>query len=339
MNKETLACDPSRWNHQTPPDQIKEDLAFYGLEHGHSPEHQKEKGVFVIGYYYQVNSQQKTIYSLNPENGSTYPQDVRQMFDTSTLRGQQEKIGFEKLTQLFFVAPAGSLAIWISPAGDTYSYPRIYMGQVGSTDENGNKTIEAIDFNCDLKDQQLKSLLEKLDPQIYLTPTPDDNDFLQSPLLLTPGEEKPIHHPKEILTAIKELGISHIHGVPIEKIVPQIEEKTWQIYLEKSKEITQRIAFKIKTALDAQNHYQALFYMAQFEQEIAHQGGFFALQSSCGAAISSIFSLSPRPQYGLPAFGLEITGNIQTCPACGHTFNHSIPIGGHCPYCGAERKC
>jgi len=340
MSKEALACDPSRWSVPNKPlSRIETETAYYGLEHGYSPEHQKEKGVFVIGYYYQVNSAQKTVYSLNPEDGSIYPQDVRQMLKTTTQRDQQEKAGFEKLTQLFFAAPAESLAVWVSPAGDTYPHPRIYMGQVGKTDENGNKTIEALDFNCDLTNQQLKALLEKLAPQIYLPQAPNAGDFLDHPLLFTPNKEEPTRRPEEILTAIKELGINYIHGVPIEKVFQQTKEKIWQTYLEKSKKIAQRTAPKIKAALDAQNHYQALLYMAQFEQEIAYQGGFFALQSSCGSAISSIFTHSSRPRYGLPAFSLEITGGAKTCPVCGHTLTHPIPIGGHCPYCGAERKC
>ena len=342
MSKEKLACNPNRWSvSQKPLSAIETETAYYGLEHGYSPEYQKEKGVFVIGYYYQVNPQQETIYSLSPEDNSVYPQDVRQMLKTTTKRDQQEKMGFEKLTQLFFAAPpaGGGLTIWVSPAGDTYPYPRIYMGQVGATDENSNKTIEALDFNCDLNNHQLKALLEKLDPQIHLPQTPDAGDFLDHPLLLTPNKGRPTRRPEEILTAIKELGINYIHSVPMEKVIQQTEEKTWQTYLEKSRKIAQRTAPKIKAALDAQNHYQALLYMAQFEQEIAYQGGFFALQSSCGSAISSIFTHSPRLRYGLPAFGLEITGGAKTCPVCGHTLPHPISIGGHCPYCGTERKC
>ena len=340
MSQERLACNPHRWSASKKSLAVIEtETAYYGLEHGYSPEYQKEKGVFVIGYYYQVNSAQKTIYSLNPEDDSIYPQDVRQMLATTTPREQQEKMGFEKLTQLFFAAPAGSLTIWVSPAGDTYPHPRIYMGQINATDENSNKTIEALDFNCDLNNQQLKALLEKLNPQIYLPQTPDAGDFLNHPLLLTPNWKKPTRHPEEILDAIKKLGINYIHGVPIEKVIQQTEEKIWKTYLEKSRKIARRTAPKIKAALDAQNHYQALLYMAQFEQEIAYKGGFFALQSSCGSAISSIFTHSPRPRYGLPTFGLEITGGAKTCPVCGHTLPHPISIGDHCPYCGTERKC
>ena len=342
MSQERLACNPNRWSApDTQLSRIETETAYYGIEHGHSPEYQKEKGVFVIGYYYQVNPQQETIYSLSPEDGSIYSQDVRQMLKTTTERDQQEKIGFEKLTQLFFAAsPAGgALAIWVSPAGNAYPHPRIYMGQVGETDENGHKTIEALDFNCDLTNHQLKALLEKLDPQIHLPKAPNASDFLDHPLLLNPNSERPIRRPEEVLDAIKKLGINYIHGVPIEKVIRQTEKKIWQTYLEKSRKIAQETASKIKTALKAQNHYQALLYMAQFEQEIVYQGGFFALQSSCGSAISSIFAHSPRPQYGPPVFGLEITGSAKTCPACGHILTHPVSIGGHCPYCGTERKC
>ena len=121
-----LACNPNRWsapNQQL--SRIETETAYYGLEHGFSPEHQKENGVFVIGYYYQINPQQETIYSLNPKDNSIYPQDVRQMLTTTTSREQQEKMGFEKLTQLFFAAPVESLALWICPASNPNPPPRI----------------------------------------------------------------------------------------------------------------------------------------------------------------------------------------------------------------------
>ena len=338
MNKEALACDPARWQRQTTPSQIEADLTFYGSEHGHSPEYSSAEGIFAIGYYYQVNPEQKTIYSLNPENSSVFPKDVREMFDTTTPRGQQEKDGFEKLTQLFFSAPPGSLAIWISPAGDTYPYPRIYMGQVSKIDESGNKIIEALDFNCDLNPQQLKALLKEFDPQNYLPSMTSTAEFLNHPLLLTPNPEKPIRFPEEILVAIKKLGVAYIHNIPIEIVASQIKEKIWQKYLEKSKRVARQIAPKIKVALDSQNRYQALFYMAQFEQEISRQGGFFAPQSSCGAAISSLLSSPNSAYYGLPAFTLEISARTK-CPACGWPLLTPVPVGGHCPHCGTERKC
>ncbi len=342
MSKEIqreLACDPRRWFASTlkPSSVIEKEMAYYGLEWGHLPEVlQNEKGIFVIGYYYRVSSQQKTIYPLDPENGFTHPKDVRQMLRNHTKRDRQEKAGFEKLAQLFFAAPNGSLTIWVSPAGNTYFYPRIYIGKISETTDSGDKTVEALDFNCDLNNQQLKALLEKLDPRLHLPPKVGVNNLLDHPILLTPNSKKPIRQPEEVLTAIKQLGINYIHNVPIEEVFRQIRENTWRERFNESRGIAQRTALKIKAALSSQNYYQALVYMAQFEGEISRRSGTFASYSSCGSAVSSSLAAWGRPLWGLPAFSLEIQNKIRTCPVCGHPLVPPLSPGHHCPYCGAE---
>ena len=155
MNKEALACDPARWQHQTTPSQIEADLTFYGLEHGRSPEYLGSEGVFIIGYYYRLYPEKNAIHSFNPQKEEELEKDVREMFNTETLRGQQEKEGFEKLTQLFFKANPGDSFVWLSPAEENlYPYPRIYFGQKKEAD-----LIEAYDLNTDLSFTRLKELL------------------------------------------------------------------------------------------------------------------------------------------------------------------------------------
>lgn len=329
MNKETLACDPARWQRQTTPSQIEADLAFYGLEHGRSPEYLGSEGVFIIGYYYRLYPEKNAIHSFNPQKEEELEKDVREMFNTKTLRGQQEKEGFEKLTQLFFKANPGDSFVWLSPAEENlYPYPRIYFGQ-----KKEAELIEAYDLNTDLSFTKLKELLCLLGNSKIAAQNKEE--ILNSPLLL---QDK---NPQIIFESLKKIDVKKLHGVSLEAIKNQFREKIWEKPLRENHSPASRAAGKIWENVSQGRFYQARLWVAWYEEAIRKQGGFFAPQSSCGAALASILALNPQSYsyYGWPFFGLEITPRAKACPACGWPLLTPVPVGGHCPHCGTERKC
>ena len=327
MNKEALACDPARWQRQTSPSQIEADLTFYGLEHGRSPEHLGSEGVFIIGYYYRLYPEKNAIHSFNPQKEEELEKDVREMFNTETLRGQQEKEGFEKLTRLFFKANPGDSFVWLSPAEENlYPYPRIYFGQ-----KKEANLIEAYDLNTDLSFADLKKLLSLLSNQKITIQ--NNQEILSSPLLLQN------ENPQIIFESLKKIGVGKLHGVSLEAIENQFREKIWEKPLRENHPLASRAAGKIWESVSQERLYQAQLWVAWYEEAIRREGGFFAPQSSCGAALASILALNPQSYYGRPFFGLEIIPRAKACPACGWPLLTPVPVGGHCPHCGTERKC
>ena len=325
MNKEALACDPARWQRQTTPSQIEADLAFYGLEHGRSPEYLGAEGIFVVGYCYRLCPEKNAIHSFNPQTGEEFEKDVREMFNTETLRGQQEKEGFEKLTRLFFKANPGDSFVWLSPAEENlYPYPRIYFGQKKET-----KLIEATTKHR-LKLYKVKELLCLLGNSKVAAQNKEE--ILNSPLLLQN------ENPQIIFESLKKIGVKKLHGVSLEAIENQFREKIWEKSLLKNHSPASQVAGKIWESVSQGRLYQARLWVAWYEEAIKKQGGFFAPQSSCGP-LASILALNPQSYYGWPFFGLEITPRAKACPACGWPLLTPVPVGGHCPHCGTERKC
>ena len=326
MNKEALACDPARWQHQTSPFQIEDDLTFYGLEHGRPPEYLGVNGVFITGYYYRLNERENTIHSFNPRQEEEFEKDVREMFDVSTPRGRQEKEGFEKLTRLFFKGTPGDVFLWISPAEEGfYQYPRLYFAQ-----KKEANLIEAYDLNTDLSFADLKKLLSLLSNQKITVQ--NNQDILSSPLLIS-QEELQI-----IFTSLRKIGVENLHNVPLEIIEKQFQEKAWEKPLLKNRPLASKASLRIWESVNEGRLYQARLWVAWYEEAIKKQGGFFAPQSSCGAAISSLLSSPNSAYYGFPAFALEISARTK-CPVCGWPLLTPVPVGGHCPHCGTERKC
>ena len=327
MNKETLACDPARWQHQTSPFQIEADLAFYGLEHGRSPEYLGSEGVFIVGYYYRLCPEKNAIHSFNPQKEEEFEKDVREMFNTETLRGQQEKEGFEKLTRLFFKANPGDSFVWLSPAEENlYPYPRIYFGQ-----KKEAELIEAYDLNTNLSLTKIKELLYLLGNSKVAAQNKEE--ILNSPLLLQN------ENPQIIFESLKKIGVKKLHGVSLEAIENQFREKIWEKSLWQNHSPASRVAGKIWESVSQGRFYQARLWIAWYEEAIRREGGFFAPQSSCGGALASILSQKTQVYYGLPFLGLEIIPRSKSCPACGWPLLNPVPVGGHCPHCGTERKC
>ncbi|MBP8591022.1 hypothetical protein KBI33_00950 [Candidatus Shapirobacteria bacterium] len=326
MNKETLACDPNRWQSQTAPSQIEAELAFYGLEHGRSPEYLGANGIFVIGYYYRLYPERNTIHSFNPQTGKELKKDVREMFDVSTPRGRREKKGFEKLTRLFFEGDPGDIFVWLSPAEENlYPYPRLYFAQ-----KKEANLIEAYDLNTDLSFAQLRELLYLLSKQEITAQ--NSEEILGFPLLLRQ------EGPQIIFESLKKVGVKELHGVPLDVVENQFREKVWEKLLLENRSLASKVATEVWESVDQENFYQARLWVAWYEEAIRKQGGFFAPRSSCGGALTANFSPKAPFYYGLPIFGLEITRS-RTCPVCGWPLLSPVPVGGHCPHCGTERKC
>jgi len=327
MNKEALACDPARWQYQTTSAQIEDDLAFYGLEHGRSPEYLGVNGVFITGYYYRLNERENTIRSFNLQKEEEFEKDVREMFDISTPRGRQEKEGFEKLTRLFFKGTPGDVFLWASPAEEGfYQYPRLYFAQ-----KKEANLIEAYDLNTDLGFADLKKLLSLLSNQKITVQ--NNQEILSSPLLI-PQEELQI-----IFTSLRKIGVKNLHDVPLEIIEKQFQEKAWENPLLKNRPLASKASLRIWESINEGRFYQARLWVAWYEEAIRREGGFFAPQSSCGGALASILSQETQVYYGLPFLGLEIIPRAKSCPACGWPLLTPVPVGGHCPHCGKERKC
>ncbi len=339
MSKENLACDPKKFKDKS----LKEitlDLGYYAAEHGFSPENLGQKGIFLIGYQYLAHPPKNSFLAINPYDNQPLAKDVRDMFDTTSLRGRLEKQGFEKLVAKIFSSPPKSFFIWISPP-DPYPWPRIYFGQLDQKNEDGSFSVDAFDFNNDFSQEELAAILSFFDPTINPTVT---KDFILNPVIIPNQEEKTF---VDLLTQIetvvrqkrKEEKIL-IHRVPFKEVKNQLKHLVWQEKLKQFKVQGEYHSQIIYQAIKNNRYHQALLAVADFEIAIAKKGGFFAPDSSCGRAIFQFLNQGFNLR-GLPTRGvfLNLEPFRSTCPICGQPLPKPIAIGECCPWCGTERRC
>ena len=342
----SLAADPEKWRSKWHSKEkigeekikqiITDEAAYYATENGHSPEQLGEEGLFWIGYRYWTDLREGKVYPL-ALNGEKIPQDVRFFFDTTTPQGRKEKENFERVVETFLRAPDGSLVIWVSPAGHQYSYPRIYLAQMEITNPQGEREINALDFNVDFSPETLWRLLKTMDPSLN-PPQENEEQLAKEIIILLPQDNQP-RQPAEILAALEKIGRRQIHGVPLRVVAQQLEERTWEEVLQTNLAIAREmeLAQRIKKARSKQ---EALWVVAQFEmQSILSSNAVFG-PSSCGSAIGGKDFLNSRRTFpGLPAFISISTINnegVSRCPHCGHRFCCPLKKGSRCPYCGQK---
>lgn len=334
MTQEQLACNPRRWRAVRNEAAVAADILFYLAEHGYPPEILGEKGLFLIGYHYLFNPEDNTIFPLNPLTGTPYPRDAREMFNLE---------GFNRLVNQLF---PGSLFLWISPADPNlnYFYPRIYLGKVEENPQKeGSYLIEAIDFNNDFSLEELRAILKDFSPQKEAK-TPED--FRRQPIVIPPSSG--LKNIGDLLDRIEKI-ISQkrkedeviIHRIPFAVIKEQWQKRSWEKVVTQFRTLAQKTAEQISPKIEEGDFNGALWSLAQLEQIVAAQGGFFAPQSSCGAAITSL--RGEKFFLGIPSSFIFLSSSTQEkggrCPVCGHYLTRPVAVGQPCPYCGTIRRC
>jgi len=329
------AINPENWRSgKKTGEEITTDAAYYATENGHSPEQLGEKGLFWIGYRYWTDLKERKVYPLTL-NGEKIPQDVRSVLDTTTPQGRKEKENFERVVETFLRVPDGSLVIWVSPAGHQYPYPRIYLAQMGITNPQGERKINALDFNVDFSPGTLWRLLKTMDPSLN-PPQENEEQLAKEVIVLLPQDNQP-RQPAEILTALEKIGCRQIHGVSLEIVARQLKERAWEEILQTNLTIAQKmkLAQRIK---EARSEQEALWVIAQFEAQLMLSSGAVFGPSSCGSAVGGGVLLNPHRTFpGLPvSMGTVNHESLSRCPHCGHRFCCPLKKGSRCPYCGQK---
>jgi hypothetical protein len=340
MRGERLACDPEKWSSATW-EEIAADTVHYGAEHGFSPEQLEKEGIFLIGYQYLINFDNRTIFPINPVTRRPYTKDAREMFRLG---------GFNRLVDQLLDSPPGTFFLWVSPADPelNYPYPRIYLGQVEpqpSNDADGF-LVQAIDFNNDFSQEELAAVLNYFDPRLTFA---NLKDFRRQPVVIPPTDQlNQIAHLLDRIEAVvsQQRGGEAVlvHGVPFAAIKQQLNTRVWEKTVNKLRELAEKTADKVYPAIQAGNFSQAVLNVAQFELAVARQmGGSFAPVSSCGSAIG-LFAEGTR-QLGIPSWASFISPrpagetSSRRCPVCGAHLSKPVAVGESCPYCGTVRRC